>query len=190
MSDKDPLASFDFDDVIPAGLYLKWEAGVPYKLRVLTVDPVVFTNTFKDPKTGEEGEPSTKFAFIVYNFTKDKAQILQSTPAMARKISEIHKDPDFGSDIKKIDLKVTPTGEKLERRYDIQVLPTSEMMTNEQVLAARKIDLDAEISKNNGFTQRMSLFNPTSIAQKSPDFVPDIVVEPSDEPINLEDIPF
>lgn len=188
----DPLANFNFDDVIPVGLFLKWEPGVPFKLRILTTDPVVYTNTYKDPVTGEEGEPSTKFAFTVYNFTKTRAQILQASPAMARKIGEIHKDPDFGSNVQKIDIKITPTGEKLERRYDIQVLPSTEAMTAAQITEARKIDLDAELAKNNTFTQRMSLFNPAQqMAQKSPDFVPDVVVEDTtDEPINLDDIPF
>lgn len=190
----DALASFNFDSVTGSGLFLKWQAGKSLTLRVLTVDPIVSNEEFEDKQTGEK-TPRTRFAFIVYNFTDSKAQILQTTPTIARKIGELHTDPDFGANIRKIDIKITPTGEGLERRYDIQVLPTPRTLTNEQVQEAQAINLDDKVQG-----VRMSQYNPKNpsslssvpVAKEEPaPVVPDRVIEDiTDEPINLDDIPF
>lgn len=190
MAEKDALSTFDFSKVTSSGLYVKFEAGKPLTLRVLTTDPVVFNNSFTDPKTGEESI-TTKFAFIVYNFTEDKAQILQASPNMANKIGQLHVDPDFGANIRNIDIKITPTGEKLQRRYDIQVLPNTRELTKEQIDAAKAIDLDAKVQGD-----RMSIFDPAkfepseetkeAIKEEFGDEVEDI----TDEVTNLDDIPF
>lgn len=207
MSETDALSTFDFNKVTKGGLYLKFEANKPLTLRILTTNPVVFTSVYTDKNTGEE-TVSTKFAFVVYNFTEDKAQILQASPNMAKKITDLHLDPDFGANIKNIDIKITPTGEKLERRYDIQVLPKTNTLTKEQVEACKAIDLDNKVDGD-----RLSIYDPEKYVPstgdeeearsgyeaakaKSDSLKPgadkDIVIEdiPDEEPINLEDIPF
>lgn len=218
MAEKDALANFDFDTVIPAGKWLKFQADKPVTIRVLTVDPVVSNKEFTDKKTGEV-TPRTQFSFIVYNFTDDKAQILQASPAMARKIGDFHNDEDFGANIRNIDLKIMPTGEGLERRYDIQILPKTRQLTNPQIKEAQEIDLDKEVQGT-----RMSQYNPSTKGpivgssgskgessgyekakaaagslkreapvgeEDAPPERPDIVIEDiGDEPINLDDIPF
>lgn len=199
MSEADALSNFDFSQVSKPSVYLKWEAGKPLKLRVLTTDPMVYQNSFVDKETQEETF-DTKFAFIVYNFTDNKAQILQAGPSIAKKIGQIHVDPDFGSNIKKVDIKITPTGEKLQRRYEIQVLPTAEELTNEQIKEAQKINLEELISKNATMAQRMSFYDPAAFVSQeatqneTPSEVTtkkDVVIEDiSDEPVNLDDIPF
>lgn len=202
MSDKDPLATFNFDQVTGPSLYLKFKADEAVKIRVLTIDPVVYTQTYEDKKT-DEVNVNTKFAFTVYNFTANKAQVLQATPAMARKIGEIHNDPDFGSNIRKIDIKITPTGERLERRYDLQVLPNTETLTNSQIEEAKKIDLEELIGKsdNAGVVQRMSTYNSTDFKQQQEEGQEEVAREVGshvdrdkdsvdDELINLDDIPF
>src|SRR4051812_41859128 len=115
MADVDALSSFDFDKVSKAGLFIKFQAGKALTLRVLTTDPMISESTFEDKQTGEVSI-NTRVAFVVYNFTEDRAQILQASPAMARKIGDLHRDQDFGADIRKLDIKITPTGERLERR--------------------------------------------------------------------------
>jgi hypothetical protein len=184
MSEKDALGTFDFNKVTGGGLFIKFQANKPLTLRVLTTDPVVSQQEFEN----SEGEItlSTKFNFVVYNFTDGHAQILSATPTMARKISEIHADPDFGGNIKSVDIKISPTGEKLQRRYDLQVLPKTTKLTAEMIQEARAINLDEKIE---GGT-RMSLFNPDNVPQKQVDDEPVPVDETGEEEINFDDIPF
>lgn len=150
MSERDALRDMDkFNRMTGSGLFIKFRADVPLVLRVLTTDPVVSETEFTDRQTGEINL-STRFAFIVYNFTEEKAQILQASPAMARKIGEIHSDDDFGGNIRNVDIKITPSGESLERRYDIQVLPKPRTLTRDMVEEAKKIDLDKSVKNSKG----------------------------------------
>lgn len=190
MAETDALSSFDFSKVIKGGLFLKFIADKPVVIRVLTTDPVVSNQEYQ----GSDGEVtlSTKFNFIVYNFTDDKAQILSASPSIAQKIGALHTDEDFGANIRKIDIKITPTGEKIKRRYDIQVLPKTNDLTDEQVKECRAINLDEKIE--NG--QRMSFYKPEE--KNGYDQAKEVrdalgVTEEdvnNEEPINLDDIPF
>lgn len=186
MAEQDALKTFDWSGFSGGGLFLKFQAGKPVTLRVLTVDPVVTTKEF----TNKDGEInlSTQFSFIVYNFTDEKGQILSASPSVARKIGELHADTDFGADIRKIDIKITPTGEKLQRKYDIQVLPNPNQLTNEQIKECAAIKLDEAVKDGT----RMSLYDPERVVEKKPsEEEQDVVIEDiGDEPINLDDIPF
>ena len=201
----DALAGFDFNQVGGGSLFLKFEADKPVKLRVLTTDPLVYIDKFAN----------TRFAFIVYNLTDGKAQILQATPGMARRIGEIHKDEDFGANIQKVDVKITPTGAGMERRYTIQALPNATDLTQAQLKEAKEINLEEKVGKDAPMAQRMSFYDREAFnaahqqaedeqevvsgydkakAQADalrPGETPDEVVEDiGDEPINLNDIPF
>jgi hypothetical protein len=216
MAEQDALSSFDFNKFGGSGLFVKFRADIPLTLRILTTDPVISETEFTDKKTGEVNI-STRFAFIVYNFTEERAQILQASPAMARKIGELHVDPDFGANIRKIDIKITPTGEGLERRYDIQVLPNARTLTAAQVAEAQEIDLDDKVKDSKGRMSRWDQTGSTPAAAAAgsgydkakaaasklkkddapaEDDAPapgteDIVIEDiGDEPINLDDMPF
>lgn len=201
--EKDSLRNFDFNEVSEGGggLFLKFEAGKPVKLRVLTTDPIMNI----DNKYG-----STRFGFVVYNFTESKAQIMNCSPSIARRISELHGDPDFGGNIRNVDIKITPTGEKLERRYNIDVLPKTETLTNEQIKEAAKIDLEGVIASSAGFSKRLGMYNRDEYNKKREEFNPDrdgdkanvslydeedagVSIEDltkDGEPINIDDIPF
>ena len=63
MAESDALSKFDFNKVTKPSIFLRFEPGVPVKVRILTVDPVVSTTTFEDKKTGDE-VVNTRFAFI------------------------------------------------------------------------------------------------------------------------------
>lgn len=200
MAEKDSLNADNFNRVVGSGPFVKFRDGVPLTLRILTTDPVISETEFTDRKTGEI-TLSTRFAFVVYNFTEEKAQILQVSPVMARKFGDYHNDPDFGANIRKVDIKITPTGEGLERRYDIQVLPTAKDLTNTMIKEAQAIDLDGTVKNSRG---RMSEYNKEETAKKDPTAAeqeradksaadkPDPIIEDVDgeEPINLDDIPF
>ncbi len=201
MSDKDPLKSFDFNKVSGGGLFLKFEAGKAVKLRVLTTDPLLNI----DSKFGNTG-----YAWIVYNFTEGKAQIFNSSPGVAKRLGAIHTDEDFGADIRQVDIKISPEGEKLKRVYDINVLPTATDLTQEQIQEAAAIKLEEVVGKNAGFMQRMSEYDQDEFKRKQKEFSPDGDADEPDrsgddggsqelaqedplaggEEINIDDIPF
>lgn len=214
MAETDALGSFDFDQVSKPGLFLKFQADKPITMRVLTIDPVLQQQEFTDKVTGEISL-NTKFNFIVYNFTDGRAQIWSATAAMARKVGDLHKDPDFGSNIRNLDIKITPTGEGKERRYDIQVLPQARQLTNDQIKEAQGINLDEVIEHGtrmsiwkkpkDGAAERPRAKEEREAAEEryargqktetEPEAEPtpeeqDAIAEVTEEPINLDDIPF
>lgn len=211
MAEQDSLSGFDFNKVSKPGKFLKWEAGKPVTVRVLTKDPVVQERTFTDKKT-DEVNISTKFCFIVWNFTDEKAQILSAGANMAKTFQRVANDPDFGSNLQKCDIKISPEGEMLDRTYDINVLRHSgneKQITAAMVKEAQELDLDNDVQDGN--KGRLSQYEPNGVNPPSParpakdDGVddippeddeqppakPDVVIEDiGDEPINLDDIPF
>lgn len=119
--------------------WIKFKADNPVKLRILGVNPVISDNSYTDDKTGEVSF-STKYAFAVWNYTEERAMILNATPSIARTIQKLHNDPDYGEDITKVDIKVEPTGEMLERRYAVNVLPKAQKLTEDQEKAVFELD--------------------------------------------------
>jgi len=207
MAEQDSLSDFDFNRVSKPGKFLKFEAGKPVTVRILTKDPVVQERTFEG-----DGDIniSTKFCFIVWNFTDEKAQILSASPKMARTFQSVGKDEDFGANLQKCDIKISPEGEKLKRVYDINVLRHSgseKPITQHMIDEAKAIDLDADVQDNRG---RLSQYEPNGVKpgtkvppsssaddlppeeyDQTPPANPDTVIEDiGDEPINLDDIPF
>lgn len=185
MAENDALKNFQFPK--NNGLFVTFEDGDEFKLRVLTTDPVVTTKEFNN---GGEISLSTKFAFVVYNFTLQKAQILNAGATITRNIQKIHQDEDFGADIRKIDIKIAATGSKLTRKYEVQVLPKTELLTPAQIKECAAINLDEKLADG----QRMSFYDPSKYEAKKAmgdTFGKDEVHEVNeDEPINLDDIPF
>jgi hypothetical protein len=210
MAEQDSLSDFDFNKVSKPGKFLKFEAGKPITVRILTKDPVVQQREFTDKKTGDINL-RTSFCFIVWNFTDERAQILSAGPSMARTFQTIGKDEDFGANLQKCDIKISPEGEMLNRAYDINVLRHSgseKQLTTTMVDEARQIDLDNDVQDNRG---RLSSWEPSGVkpgakatasqdgvddapeddGNQDPPANPDVVIEDiGDEPINLDDIPF
>jgi hypothetical protein len=191
MSEVDALSKFQFPKT--KGLFLSFSDGDEYRVRVLTTDPVVSTTEYENPKTGEI-TLSTKFAFIVYNFTAEKAQILNAGTTIAKEIQRLHQDEEWGANIKKMDIKISAEGEQLSRKYTITPLPNPKTLTNEQINECREIDLEAKIEGGS----RMSLYDPNKYEAKAiqSDDIGAVREalgnddEEESEPINLEDIPF
>lgn len=208
MAEQDSLSNFDFSKVTKPGKFLKFEAGKAVTLRILTKDPVMQESTFEG-----DGEVniSTKFCFVVYNFTDSIAQILSAGPGMAKTLQRVAVDEDFGANLQKCDIKITPEGEKLKRVYDINVVRHSgneKQLTMAMIDEAKAINLDTDIKDNRG---RLSLWEPQvskpasnyepanvprteagrKVQAEYEDDIPDVVVEDiSDEEIDLSDIPF
>lgn len=143
----DPLAGMQFED--KTSDFIKFKADEPVKLRVLSTNPLIHDNTFTDKKTGEISV-STKYAFAVHNYNEDRAMILDASPSIARTIHKLHTDEDWGADVTKVDIKVEPTGEMLERRYAISGVPKAQTLTEEQEKAVFELDEKLESIIKNG----------------------------------------
>lgn len=181
MADKDGLKDFKFKEGSGSDLFVSIKEGSPQKLRVLTLDPLVHVDKFAN----------TRYAFIVFNYTEGKAQILDKGTSIARGLSALHQDDDY-DDLNKIDVKISATGEGMETRYAINVLPKTETLTVEQIKEAAKLNLE-DIIKGG---VRMSAINDgeemlTADEPDTNDVVANTVADVDEnEPINLDDIPF
>lgn len=207
MAEQDSLSGFDFDKVSKPGKFLKWVAGKPITLRILTKDPVVQEREFTNKKTGVI-DLRTTFCFIVWNFTDGLAQILSVGPGMARTFQNVNKDEDFGANLQQCDIKISPDGEGLNRTYDVNVLRHSgsqKDLTKSMIEEAQQIDLDRDVQDNKGRLSKWEPQGTETISDNAPatdepeDRDPDapkpgtedVVIEDiGDEPINLDDIPF
>lgn len=196
MPEKDSLSKFDFNRISKPGKFLKFEAGKPITVRLLTKDPVIQEKEFTN-KLGETNL-STKFCFVVWNFTDEIAQILSATPKMAMTFQRIAVDEDFGSNLQKCDIKISPEGEMLERTYDVNVIRHSgneKEITKNMIEVAKEIDLDKDVQDNKG---RLSEWEPMSTKgyetakSAAKDLRQDdaVIEDIGEEPINLDDIPF
>lgn len=112
------------------GGFIKFKADEPVKLRIFTTNPTIHVNNY-----GKE-----QISFAVWNWNEDKAMILSKGPSIARQISQIHVDDDFGADITKVDIKITPTGEGMDREYSVNVLPKPQDLTKDQEAALEELD--------------------------------------------------
>lgn len=186
MAEQDALGDAKFG----GGLFL---SDFPAKIRVLTVDPMVYNDNFGN----------TKYAFIVFNIEDNKVQILDKTAGFPKRFQEIHLDSDYGNDVRGIDLKITTNGAQgKEIRYTINPLGEPKALTQEQlkVIKEAAINLEDVIKKKNPGALRLSEINggkklgpalndqPIEPSKKADD---DITIEDiGDEPIDLDDIPF
>lgn len=137
----DALSSLQFKDNSSSdgGGFIRFKADVPVKLRVFTTNPTIHVNQY-----GKE-----QISFAVWNYDEDKAMILSKGPSIAKQLSAIHVDEDFGEDITKLDIKITPTGEDLNREYSINVLPKAQELTEKQVDELEELDKNLDkILKN------------------------------------------
>lgn len=174
--DKDALKEFKFKNEGGSDLFVTIKEGNPQKLRVLTLDPIVHVDKFAN----------TRYAFVVWNYTQNKAQILDKGASISRGLSDLHLDDDYDP-LNKIDVKISATGEGMETRYSINVLPKTETLTVDQIKEAANIKLD-EVIKNG---TRMSEINEGKPMPKAEEPQLDTVHEmPEGEEIDPADIPF
>lgn len=129
------------------GLFIRFKADEPVKIRIFSTNPIVANDQFGN----------TRYNFAVWNFTETKPMILSAGATITRGISELHSDEDFGADITKVDVKIMPSGEKMERRYTLSVLPGTAKLTPEDAAKAEELDRDLEKFVKNGL--RASAYN-------------------------------
>lgn len=176
--DKDALKDFKFRNEGGGDLFVTIKEGAPQKLRVLTLDPLVHVDKFGN----------TRFAFVVWNYTQDKAQILDKGKSIAQPLSDLHADEDY-EDLNKVDVKISATGEGMETRYSINVLPRTETLTTAQNKECAAIKLD-EIIKNGTRMSEINAGKPMPRAEDSKEPEEIVIEDMGGEPMDLENIPF
>lgn len=144
------------------GLFIRFVAGEPRKVRVFSLNPLVANDQFEN----------TRYNMAVWDFTEAKPMILSAGATIIRGISELHNDEDFGADVSKVDIKITPTGEKMERRYTLSVLPKAASLTPEDTAKVQELDKDLEKFVKNGI--RAEEYN-------NGGELPDVVAEANEE---------
>jgi len=181
----DALKNLTFNEGGGSGdLYVGFEAGKSVKLRVFTTNPVVHMDKYGN----------TRYAFVVWDYEAGKAKILSKGASIARPIAELHSDDDYGADITKQDIKIIPSGDGMERRYNIQVLPKPNNLSSESLDELKKLEEKLDSIVKNGI--RAERYNegerPEAVAANSGDEQfpgdNDYQGDESDEPINLDDI--
>lgn len=182
---------------ISAGKYFKPEDGKIYSLRVAS-EPVIFDNVFNGPKGTQI---STRYAWIVYNYTTKLAQIWQLPPTGYKKIRELAMNPKWGDPTSgKYDLDYKRTGTSLDTEHSIIPVPGEGALTEDQQKEVDGIDLLESISAGKGAERVQWLKDAMKgrpAREKAEDEAmqggktDDVVIEDiGDEPINLDDIPF
>ena len=190
MAEKDALRDKKIESG-GGGLFVKIADGTPIKMRVLTTDPIISRDSWG----------GTKFAFVVWNYTENKAQILNKGSSIATEIQRLHLDEDYGANIQKMGIKITASGQGKDTKYSVDPLPNVEELTKDQVEEAAKIRLEDAVKhgiRYSEFTTSDDL--PEAPEGGSEDTNPKVENQPSneepviedigDEPISLDDIPF
>jgi hypothetical protein len=163
------------------GLFLKLNDGDSFRLRILG-EPVVFENEY-------EGKLSTRYGWPVYNHDAEAQQILQGGATVYNAIAELATDDDWG-DPSEYDVKVGRKGSGLnDTKYSVTPMNKSQEVPKD----LEDLDLVAVISKSE-FSHNVQLLSERingakPAAKPAKDNLPKDD-EVTDEPIDLDEIPF
>lgn len=164
------------------GFFLKFESDEPVKLRLCS-EPYIFASSFTDKLTSET-KISNKYAWSIWNYNEDSAQILQLPVTGFRQIQALAQDPEYG-DPSAYDLKITRTGTGTSTKYSVIPSPNKSQVTLEIKAATDKLDV-GDIVKGIPLSQ---LVDGTAVPEPK---TKDVVIEDmdEDEKVNLDSIPF
>jgi hypothetical protein len=192
MSESDALTNMKIEK---GGLFVSIKEGEPQTLRILTLDPLVSRDQWGN----------TRYSFVVWNWTTNKAQVLSKGLSVVKPLQALHLDEDF-EPLNKLDVKISASGQGMETRYTITPLQKARDLSNDMIKEAASIKLEDVIrggirlsAVNEGEDvpgaegddenhEPRSLGNEYRERQATKQ---DVVIEDiGDEPINLDDIPF
>jgi hypothetical protein len=115
--------------------YLRLKDGDNVKVRIFG-EPVVFQNDYN-------GQLSTKFAYVVWNYEQETAQVFQFGKKIAGYLDDLADNEDWG-DVTTYDIRLGRTGSGLnDTEYSVQPSPKSQPLTEEQ--KAELADLNLSI---------------------------------------------
>lgn len=136
----DALSALRFPEKSGGDTFIKFEKDKAIKLRVYTTNPLISLDNYGN----------TKYSFAVWSYDDGKAKILSKGTSIAQGIAGLHNDPDYGEDITKLDIKIVPTGDGMERRYTINVLPKAQNLTTEAMTEVKELDENMDKIIKNG----------------------------------------
>lgn len=185
------------------GLYLRLKDGETGRLRIAS-EPVIYDSEYKE-------KISTKYAWVVWNIELKTAQVFQQSATFFKNLANYAKDSEYG-DPTEYDIKVTREGSDTDTIYHITPGRNSYKLDDDALEAVKKIDLVDAVSKGQGVSNVYWLGDFISAEEQSQDTTSgydkakatakslkkddvkeedDTVIEDiSEEPINLDDIPF
>lgn len=106
----------DYEVPTNQGIFFKFEEGKEVRLR-LQSEPVIFDSVFKST-----GQVSTKYAYVMYNYDAEQAQILQIPGGVFKTIQSFARDTEYG-DPQEYDFKMTRSGTGLDTKYEVKPSP-------------------------------------------------------------------
>lgn len=122
---------------VSGGLFLKLEEGDAVKIRIAS-QPYIFNNEYK-------GQVSTRYAWVVYNYDQERAQIFHQGVTGYRTIANLASDPDWG-DPSGFDVRVSRHGLGTDTKYNITPLPSKADLDDKQTSAVNEVDLPKHVS--------------------------------------------
>lgn len=140
MTTTNPYKDYKVPGASSDGLYLKFVDSEPQKVRIIS-EPYIFNSVFGE---GEAAKISQKFAWLVYNVTEQKGQVMQLPVTAYRDVASFAADPDWG-DPTQYGLTITRTGKGPETRYQIVPSPNKTALTPEQTDSVKSIDITAAV---------------------------------------------
>jgi hypothetical protein len=188
MATRNPYA--EHQPSVGGGSYYKFEDKKTLVCRIVS-DPAIFESEY-------QGRLSTKYAWLIYNINEEEVQIMQLPKTGYRALAAIAADPEYGNPMENpYVVKITRTGQKQQTKYDTVPSPKKFEITDEIQEEINNIDL-IERLKASDYNQNVAWLldeidgnREKATEPKNPVKKDDVVIEDvSDEPINLDDIPY
>lgn len=113
-----------YDKEAPTGMFLKFQAGDTHRIRLFG-DAIEFEKAFVS-KDGKVGEPRQRFASLVLYRDVAKGasevKVIEFGWEIQKRLKAFFRDEDWG-DPTTFDIKITATGESLQRTYEVVPVP-------------------------------------------------------------------
>lgn len=122
----------------PAGggnKYFKLKDGESATVRFFSDEPLVRNTSF-------QGKPQTKYAWVVFNYDSNNAQIMDQSVLVYKSVENMALSP--WGDPTSYSVQVKRVGEGTSTRYFFTPMPNSQPLTTEQTEECKTIDLKKE----------------------------------------------
>lgn len=120
------------------GNFFGLDDGESARIRIQS-EPYAYQDTFK--QQDGTSKVSTRFAWLIYNFDLKAAQVLKQSGTFYSSLAALTKDPDFGKDPTKHDVRVTRTGTGTSTTYAINLTKTDNELTPDILEAVANLDI-------------------------------------------------
>lgn len=143
------MSIYDTHTPVTAGKYFKIEPGQTMQMR-LSSEPA-----YAEVRN-QDGSLRTAYAWIIWNHTVGKAQILQLGPSFFNQVKTLAQDNEWG-DPTKYDIKLKREGAGLNTKYSVTASPNRDPLTLEATSAVKELDLIEELNGSDFIEKAMWL---------------------------------